>query len=76
MRKKHTDKFGSLRSGQLVENAIIERVHTSHLLLKLDSSHHGVVSVRNMKEGQEVIKDVKKKFKEGEKVTTRILGKY
>jgi len=74
VRMKPTDKFGSLRSGQLVENAIIERVHTSHLLLKLDSSHHGVVSVRNMKEGQEVIKDVKKKFKEGEKVTTRILG--
>ena len=61
--------FGDLSAGQLVEKAVIEKVHSSHLVLKLD-----VVSVRNIKEGKEVIKNVKKKFKEGSSMSTRILG--
>ena len=66
--------FGDLSVGQLVEKAVIEKVHSSHLVLKLDSDQWGVVSVRNIKEGKEVIKNVKKKFKEGSTVSTRILG--
>ena len=54
--------FGSLTTGQLLDNAVIDKVQSSHLMLKLDQEHHGVVSVRNMKEGKEVIKNVKKKF--------------
>ena len=68
------DQFAGLSAGQLVEKAVISKVQTSHLTLKLGENQWGVVSVRNMKEGKEVIKNVKKRFKEGGMVSTRILG--
>ena len=68
------DQFSGLSAGQLVEKAVISKVQTSHLTLKLGEDQWGVVSVRNMKEGKEVIKNVKKRFKEGGTVSTRILG--
>ena len=68
------DQFPGLGAGQLVENAVIAKVQSSHLTLKLGENQWGVVSIRNMKDGKEVIKNVKKMFKEGGTVSTRILG--
>ena len=71
---RRRDVFGELSAGQLVERAAIERVTSTHLLLKLGPNQWGVVSARNMKEGKEGVKNVRKRFQEGGSVTTRILG--
>jgi len=67
------DVFGSLAVGSLVENAVIERAKKHQLLLRL-GQQWGVVSARNMKEGREGVKNVKKKFPEGSSVTARVVG--
>ena len=67
------DVFGELKVGNLVEKAVIERVNQHQLVLRL-GQQWGVVSARNMKEGKEVVKNIKKKFPEGGEVSARVLG--
>merc|ERR1711892_1205830 len=44
------------------------------LVLKLAAGQYGVVTVRNMKEGKEVVKNVKKRFKVGANLRARVLA--
>ena len=67
------DVFGELKIGSLVERAVIERSNQTQLVLRL-GQQFGVVSARNMKEGKEVVKNIKKKFPEGGQVTARVMG--
>ena len=65
--------FGELKVGSLVEKAVVERTNKHQLTLRL-GKQWGLVSIRNMKEGKEVVKNVKKKFPEGSEVTARVVG--
>jgi len=71
---RQKDMFKELQAGQLVEGAIVEKVQNNFLVLKLRPGQFGMVSARNMKEGKEVVKNPKKKFKVGSAVTARILA--
>jgi len=68
------EQFIGIKSGQLLEGATIEKVRNNRLTLNLGNGNFGFVSVRHMKEGKEVVKNVNKKFKVGEKLNTRILA--
>jgi len=71
---KQKDMFKDLTAGQLVEGATVEKVMNNMLVIKFPSGQFGIVTVRNMKEGKEVVKNVKKRFKVGAKLTARVLA--
>jgi len=71
---RQKDMFKDLKAGQLVEGATVEKVMNNMLLLKIAPAQFGIVTVRNMKEGKEVVKNVKKRFKVGAKLTARVLA--
>merc|ERR1712142_826009 len=71
---KQKDMFKGLVAGQIIEGAIVEKALNNMLVLKLGAGQFGIVTVRNMKEGKEVVKNVKKKFKVGAKLSTRVMA--
>jgi len=68
------DLFKGLVAGQLVEGATVEKALTNKLVLRLAPAQFGLVTIRNMKDGKEVVKNVKKRFKLGSKLTARVLA--
>ena len=69
------DVFKGLKSGQIVEKAVVERSTGHSVLLKLGAEDvYGIVNVRQLSEGREVVKNVKKKFPVGREVTARVLA--
>jgi len=71
---RQKDLFKGLTAGQLVEGATVEKALNNMLVLKLAAGQYGVVTVRNMKEGKEVVKNVKKRFKVGANLRARVLA--
>merc|ERR1712013_794053 len=60
--------------GQVVEGATVENSTANSVLLNLGNEKFGLVNHRQLSEGKEVLKNVKKKFPIGTKVTARVLG--
>ena len=63
-----------LKPGQVVEGATVENSTANSVLLNLGNEKFGLVNHRQLSEGKEVLKNVKKKFPIGTKVTARVLG--
>ena len=63
-----------LKPGQVVEGATVENSTANSVLLNLGDEKFGLVNHRQLSEGKEVLKNVKKKFPIGTKVTARVLG--
>ena len=62
-----------LKPGQVVEGATVESSTNSTVLLKLGGSF-GIVNHRQLSEGKEVVKNVKKKFPPGQAVVARVVA--
>merc|ERR1719430_2081740 len=63
-----------LKPGQVVEGATIESSMANSVLLNLGNEKFGFVNHRQLSEGKEVVKNVKKKFPIGSKVNARVLA--
>ena len=74
LRDIRSSSLASLQPGQLLSTATVDRVEQSRLVLGLGENLTGLVSVRHMKEGKEVVKNVKKKFQVGQEVAARVLA--
>jgi len=68
------DVFKGLKAGQLVEGAQVERSTNHSVILKLGNDQYGLVNVRKLSEGKEVVKNVKKKFPPGKATNARVLA--
>ena len=63
-----------LKPGQVVEGATVENSTANSVLLNLGNEKFGLVNHRQLSEGKEVLKNVKKKFPVGTKVNARVLA--
>jgi len=75
--KHKVDPFGGIKPGDLVEGATVEQSMSKSILLRLQEAEDtfGLVTAKNVTEpGKEIVKNLKKKYPVGGKVTARIIA--